>query len=238
MKYLKIWTNFLELLQTLEYDEIGRLFEMMLVYAESGKEPEEFEGNERFLWPVAKQQIDLAAEKNEILRLNGLKGGRPKTKQNQTKPNENKQNQTESNESYKEKKRKEIERKDISSIDDNRACARDVAAADDDFRQIQEEQNRVLDAAEDAGFLRSNSVRAKLIDLYTQNGLEKMLQAIDSCVHHGVINLAYLEGCLSDRPRKKDTVPKLPAQDYHQRDYSDAQEEAFDRMMELAKEMG
>ena len=87
MKYLKIWTNFLELMQTLEYDEIGRLFEMMLTYADSGKEPEDFDGNERFLWPVAKQQIDLAAEKNEILRQNGMKGGRPRTKQNQTKPN-------------------------------------------------------------------------------------------------------------------------------------------------------
>lgn len=233
MKYLKIWTNFLELLQTLEYDEIGRLFEMMLVYAESGKEPEEFEGNERFLWYVAKQQIDLAAERNEILRRNGMKGGRPKTKQNQTKPNETKQNQTEANESYKEKKRKEIERKDISSIDDSRACARETAAADDEMQHIQEEQNRVLDAAEDAGFLRSNSVRAKLIDLYAQHGLEKMLQAIDSCVHHGVINLAYLEGCLNDRPKKKDTGPKLPAQDYHQREYGDAQEAAFERMMAM-----
>ena len=109
MKYLKIWTNFLDLIGTLQYDEIGRLFEMMLVYAESGKEPPEFVGNERFLWPVARQQIDLAHEKNEILRQNGMKGGRPRkeeTKENQTKPDETKENQTEPNESRKEKKRK------------------------------------------------------------------------------------------------------------------------------------
>ena len=109
MKYLKVWTTFLELISTLQYDEIGRLFEMMLVYADSGKEPEEFEGNERFLWPVAKQQIDLAAAKNEILRQNGMKGGRPKaeeTRENQTEPKETKENQSKA---YKEKKRKEIE---------------------------------------------------------------------------------------------------------------------------------
>ena len=94
MKYLKIWTNFFDLITQLEYDEIGRLFEAMLIYADSGKEPEEFDGNERFLWPVAKQQIDLAAEKNEILKQNGMKGGRPKTKENQSEPNESKENQT------------------------------------------------------------------------------------------------------------------------------------------------
>ena len=94
MKYLKVWTSFLELMKTLEYDEIGRLFEMMLIYAERGEEPENIDGNERFLWPVAKQQIDLTAEKNEILRSNGMKGGRPKTAENQTKPNKTKQNQT------------------------------------------------------------------------------------------------------------------------------------------------
>ena len=112
MTYLKVWTSFLELIKTLEYDEVGRLFEMMLVYAESGNEPETFDGNERFLWPVAKQQIDLAAMKNEILRQNGMRGGRPKaeeTKENQTEPNETKENQTKA---YKEKKSKEKECKE------------------------------------------------------------------------------------------------------------------------------
>ena len=228
MKYLKVWTNFLELMKTLEYDEMGRLFEMMLIYADSGKEPDDIDGNERFLWPVAKQQIDLAAEKNEILRLNGLKGGRPKTKRNQTKPNETKENQTEANESYKEKKRKEIERKDISSYDDSRACAREAAAADDDVNRINREHIRLLDAAENAGFQKSNSVRERLIALYADHGLEKMLAGIASCVQHGVSNLAYLEGCLSDRPKKKD---KVPAQDYAQRDYSGEQDAAMERLM-------
>lgn len=212
MKYLKIWTNFLELIDTLQYDEIGRLFEMMLFYADSGKEPDEFDGNERFLWPVAKQQIDLAAAKNEILRLNGMKGGRPKsdeTKANQTEPDETKENQSKA---YKEKKRKEKERNEKESLID-----------DDDAREIQTEQNRVLDAAEDAGFIKSNSVRASLIRMYAENGLQKMLDGIASCVRHGAPNLAYLEACMKDTPKK--TKPKVPAQDFDQRDYGDVNEE-------------
>lgn len=94
MKYLKVWTSFKDLLQPLELDEIGSLFLMMLEYAESGNEPSEFVGNESFLFPVAKQQIDLAAERAEKLRENGMKGGRPK---NQTEPNETKDNQTKPN---------------------------------------------------------------------------------------------------------------------------------------------
>ena len=121
-----------------------------------------------------------------------------------------------------------------NTIYDNRETNTITESDDAAAVKIQHDHDRVLDAAEDAGFLKSNSVRAKLIALYADHGLDKMLSAIDSCVHHGVINLAYLEGCLKGEPKKpKDTGQKLPAQDYHQREYSDAQEAAFERMMAL-----
>ena len=214
MKYLKVWTNFLELINPLQYDEIGRLFKMMLIYADSGKEPSAIDGNERFLWPVAKQQIDLAAEKNEILRRNGMKGGRPKqdeTKENQTEPDETKENQSKA---YKEKKRKEKERNEKESL-----------INDDNAREIQTEQDRVLDAAEDAGFIRSNSVRARLISLYAEHGLEKVLEGIGSCVKHGAPNLAYLEAVLKGVQKK----PKGKT-DFPQRDYSGVDEELIAQM--------
>lgn len=108
MKYLKVWTSFREVLAPLTDAEKGRLFCAMLEYAEVGTIPE-LEGNERFIWPAAKQSIDLAAEKAEKLRENGMRGGRPK---NQNKPEETKENQTEpdktdDNQAEAEKKRKE-----------------------------------------------------------------------------------------------------------------------------------
>ena len=87
MNYLKVWTNFREVISSLTDAETGRLFLAMLHYAETGEEPEEFEGNERFLWAVAKRDIDMTNNRNETFRQNGSKGGRPKTKQNQTEPN-------------------------------------------------------------------------------------------------------------------------------------------------------
>ncbi len=59
MKYLKVFTDFQEDMAELEYDEIGRLFLAMLRYADTAELPE-FEGNERFVWPIAKRYIDMA----------------------------------------------------------------------------------------------------------------------------------------------------------------------------------
>ena len=53
----------------------------MLNYASVGKEPQ-FEGNERFIWPTIKAQMDRDAaayqEKCEINARNGKLGGRPR----------------------------------------------------------------------------------------------------------------------------------------------------------------
>lgn len=104
MKYLKVWTSFREVMEPLSDAEKGRLFVMMLIYAESFTEPADFAGNERFIWPAAKQLIDLTYSESLRLSENGKKGGRPKSKENQTKPNESKENQQKPNESHKEKK--------------------------------------------------------------------------------------------------------------------------------------
>ena len=112
MKYLKVWTSFLDIIRPKNEengplyadDEIGRLFVMMLEYAESGKAPVKFAGNERFVWPAAKQWIDLTFAENEKQRKNGKKGGRPKTQENPEKPNETQENPNEPNETLKVKK--------------------------------------------------------------------------------------------------------------------------------------
>ena len=106
MDYLKVWTNFREVMEPLNFEEKGRLFESMLIYAESGQEPESLEGNERFVWPTAKRDIDMAVQFRETKRQNGSKGGRPKTKENQEEPNETKENQEEPNETLKKRKEK------------------------------------------------------------------------------------------------------------------------------------
>lgn len=57
MKYLKVYTDFDKSIELLSDAERGRLFTAMLEYAKQGTEPD-LRGNERFVWPTAKQNID------------------------------------------------------------------------------------------------------------------------------------------------------------------------------------
>ncbi len=236
MRYLKVWTSFLDLIKSLNDDEIGRLFIMMLNYAENGEEPGDFEGNERFLWPVAKQQIDLTAERNEKLRENGSKGGRPKTKDNQEKPNETKANQTKA---VKESKVKE------SNVKENTippVSLKEPLIADADAQKIQREQDRILSMAENAGFSKSPMVTARIVDFYAEYGEKKLADAIGECVTHGVTNLAYLDAVLKGSGGAKKPSKKVVAQEYDQRSYKDiaaeieAQQNA--RIMERLRQEG
>lgn len=102
--------------------------------------------------------------------------------------------------------------------------------ADAEAREIRNDHDRVLDAAEDAGFKVSNSVRASLIRLYAEHGLVKVLDGIESCVKHGAPNLAYLEACMKDNPKPK-PQPKVIAQDFEQRDYSDVPDEMLSNLV-------
>ena len=224
MNYLKVWTNFRNVIQTLDDSEKGRLFDAMLLYAETGEEPETFIGNERVMWPVAKRDIDMAMQWRETCRANGLKGGRPKTEKNPNKPTETQTNPEKPNHNLKEKKGNEIKRNEMKSsfMDEDEAAG------------YQREHDRVFLAAEDAGFKMSNTVRARLIALYADNGLEKMLAGFNECATHGVPTLAYLEAVLKGTGKKKPQMKVLPAQDFPQRDYSGVQDEM---MGDLEKEI-
>ena len=73
---------------------------------------------------------------------------------------------------------------------------------DDEAQQIQIDHDRVLNAAEDAGFKMSNDVRANLINLYAEHGLQKTLDGLKACSEHGALNLAYLRAVLKGESKK------------------------------------
>ena len=91
MRYLKVFTDFAEVIEPLSEAERGRLFTAMLQYASTG-ETAELKGAERFVWPTAKQNIDRTRVEAERNAACGSKGGRPKkpaeTDLNQKKPAE------------------------------------------------------------------------------------------------------------------------------------------------------
>lgn len=110
MRYLKVYTDFAEAMEALSDAERGRLFMSMLQYASTG-EAGTLSGAERFVWPIAKQNIDRAQAELEKRAENGRKGGRPKkaneSGEKQPKAKESKKKQTKDNKDKDKDKEKE-----------------------------------------------------------------------------------------------------------------------------------
>ena len=208
MKYLKVWTSFREVMEPLSDAEKGRLFVMMLIYAESFTEPEDFSGNERFVWPAAKQLIDLTYSENLKQRENGKKGGRPKTNENPDKPTETQNNPEKPNESLKEKK-SNIKK---SNVKENNTDIRRFTPP-----TLQEVTDYCLER-------RNNVDPSRFINFYASKGWKVGNQPMKdwkACVR-----------TWEQRDRKP--VKVMPAQNFAQRDYSGVDQELAD---ELGREM-
>ena len=82
--YIKLFFSFSEETSALTDAEIGRIIRQMLAYAESGDTDSILEGNERFLFPVYKSQIDRDVERysavSEQRAANGRAGGKKRAK--------------------------------------------------------------------------------------------------------------------------------------------------------------
>jgi hypothetical protein len=86
-EYFCAYYSYLASLEPLNDAEVGRLFRALLIYSETGAAPE-LRGNERFIFPMMKDQIDRDADKYQAFCLKqsevGKKGGRPKKEENPT----------------------------------------------------------------------------------------------------------------------------------------------------------
>ena len=58
MKTLQVYTDFVEDLEPLTDEEVGRLFRAMLIYAADDSNVPDLTGNERFTWATAKKTLN------------------------------------------------------------------------------------------------------------------------------------------------------------------------------------
>ena len=81
MNHVCLYVSYSESFAPYSDEEVGRMVRAMLTYTATGEIPL-FDGNERFIWPTLKAQIDrdeaVYQERCEKNRANGAKGGRPK----------------------------------------------------------------------------------------------------------------------------------------------------------------
>ena len=225
-EFLPLFLDFNETTQDLTDAQCGHLVRAMVDYA-NGKEPNVGEGMELMAFRFLKGSIDRNARLSAVRAEAGAKGGTAKAEKQKV-ANDSKSWQKVANDSKKVNINNDINSKTNIDIDNKSFLDDDEAAG------IQHEHDRVFTAAEDAGFKMSNTVRARLIALYADHGLEKMLAGFNECATHGAPTIAYLEAVLKGTGKKKPQMKVLPAQDFPQRDYSGVQD---DMMSDLEREI-
>lgn len=207
-------------------DELGRLMRACMVYHATG-EIVELEGRESVAFDFIKEDIDFQNEayqaKCETNRRNRMGTNRNDGQRSSSTANDR---QPEPTAAHNENENENVNVNDIA------AATRVRVEADAEAIRIQADHDRIMEAAENAGFPKNNTVRAKLLDAYAAHGLEKTLRAIEECATHSAASIAYLQAVLNGKPRGKGQPAKtVTAQQYSQRDYS-GQEESVDEMME------
>lgn len=212
-------------------EEAGRIAKAIWAYTMNG-ELMPLDGAEKGIFPMIlmtlqqdeERESDISAKRSIAAKSMHLQANASKSIQMQA--NDSKYKQMQANADNKnQNKNKNIDKESEQESESE-------FIADAEAREIQNDQNRVLDAAEDAGFKMSNDVRSALIALYADSGLEKVLDGLKSCSEHGVPTLAYLRAVLKGEPKK--SKARVVAQDFPQRDYSDVDGKLMDS---LAKEI-
>ena len=226
-EYVPIFYDWVKVTEELNDQEKGRLIDAIVLYATGGDWQERIKGNERYLFPAFREQINRNENISKARAAAGAIGGTANgSKDKQTEANGSKPKQTEAKSPKEKEKEEENKNKNKEEEED---ISGDAAYAE--ARQAQDDHNRIMEAAENAGFPKSNTVRAKLLDAYAEHGKEKVLRAIEECATHSAASIAYLQAVLNGKPKLASPLGKLPAQQYEQRDYSEP-EESIDQLME------
>lgn len=95
MEFLKLYSDMEQLFQPFSSEERGNLLTAMMAYCYHGVDTE-FEGNERFVWPVLRRHIDQCAVVSSQNAANGSRGGRPKNPEKAKESEENRKKAAES----------------------------------------------------------------------------------------------------------------------------------------------
>lgn len=209
MKYLKVFTDFEEDLETLSDTECGRLFRAMLRYART-EQVLDLKGNERFLWSGAKKLIDRqrdsyrnkvdGAEKARKAKNNNsdinLINSDIKTNQNENSDIKNKTLISKQDKDYDYDKDKDQD-KDTTTKSLTGTSNLAVGGGDPDLEDIVRLWDKV------SGCRLSAWDAETLSTLLAKHGKEKLTHAINVAAGNGAPRLAYVDAVLRNRGKAR-----------------------------------
>lgn len=111
-EYVPIFYDWVEVTAELTAQEKGRLIDAIVLYASGGNWQEQIKGNERYLFPAFRKQIDRANEISSVRAMAGANGVKQreanKSKPKQTEANESKPPNNNNNENKEEKENDKV----------------------------------------------------------------------------------------------------------------------------------
>lgn len=209
MTYIKLFIDYLDAIEELGDAERGRLFTALLQYARTGEAPR-LSGNERFIFPMMRAQLDRDAESYAEISSKRSEAGK---KSAQAKANKRKQNQQESdlpNKTNQDKDQDKDEDKDQEKDQDkeNSLSAPAAAAAAALAREREEKKsenpalNRVLTEFRKNIPSPSPTSVEELTGFVDSLGAEVCLRAIYRAADAGVMKWTYIRGILRSCERE------------------------------------
>ena len=234
--YVPIFYDWVKVTEELNDQEKGRLIDAIVLYATGGDWQERIKGNERYLFPAFREQINRNESISKARAAAGAIGGTANTsKDKQTKANESKPKQTEAKSPKEKEKEKEKENKKENDI-----RAREEAERFDRFWMAyprKENKQKALAAfqklhPDEATFT------AMLAAIERQKATEQWQEDGGRFIPHPT---TWLNGRRwEDEPPKATGKPTrtVIAQQYSQRDYSEAAESLEDALARMESYMG
>ena len=241
-KYIPLFLDFNETTQDLTDEQCGRLIREIVRYANGESSGTQLQGMERIAFRFMKGSIDRNLELSATRARAGAKGGTAISKTKQTEAKRSKS-------TTKTKTETKTETDTDTDTETNAAAEAGTAGPaagnsnddsanntntepflpDEEATAIQTGHDRVLDAAQNAGFKSSPAEREGLLRLCAAYSPDRIVSGIGECVRHSATNLAYLEGVLKGTRKRKPDATDVHG--YQQRDYSSEQQAAIERMM-------
>lgn len=213
-------------------DELGRLLRACMTYHATGQVTE-LAGRESIAFDFLREDIDeqtraydAKCETNRRNRMSTMDNDRQRPSTDDDDP------QPEATAVHKVKVKEKVKVNVKEKVSEAAASAEAADdAADQEAFRLQADHDRILQAAENAGFPTNDIVRANLLDAYAEHGLDKTLRAIEECATHSASSIAYLKAVLSGKPRNQQKPARtVVAQQYSQRDYSGPEESMADAL--------
>ena len=222
--YYTLYYNWIEDTQELNDQEKGRLIDAIVLYARGDDWQERIKGNERYVFPIYKNQLDRARRLSEVRAEAGAKGGNQsqarnsKAKQNEAKNSKVKQNENEISKipNIKEEDKEEYKEKDIYEEEEEEVAHVREGLIDPNWKMVADAYQReigmlpmgtaldvLISYVDDLG----GDVVCKAIEITNQktpdNPHQFLVAILKNFEKNGIDSREKAEAYLKDRERRK-----------------------------------